>query len=108
MNVDVDVSVVAVSVVTVAVSVVTVAVSVVAALVVTVSAIIVVTGSVVNCLVIFHWHHLPNEVVVDSPVVGEDVVAIVVGPGMGWSLNLTSAMCTHCITSPDGLWKSMK
>ena len=37
--------------------------------------------------------------------VGGLTVAIV---GMGWSLNLTSAMCTHSIRSPDGLLNSMK
>ena len=40
-----------------------------------------------------------------SLVVGGSVPTVV---AMGWSLNLTSAMCTHSIRSPDGLLNSMK
>ena len=43
---------------------------------------------------------------VSSLVVDSVVVIIVVA--MGWSLNLTSAMCTHSIRSPEKLVNSMK
>ena len=52
--------------------------------------------------------------VVDTVVVGCGTGSLVVGGSvstvvvMGWSLNLTSAMCTHSIRSPDGLLNSMK
>ena len=42
-----------------------------------------------------------SSIVVDSVI----VIMVVV---MGWSLNLTSAMCTHSIRSPDGLVNSRK
>ena len=45
-----------------------------------------------------------GTMVVGSSVGGLTVAVVV----MGWSLNLTSAMCTHSIRSPDGLVKSMK
>ena len=41
-------------------------------------------------------------------VVVVDSVAAIIVVVMDWSLNLTSAMCTHSIRSPDGLVNSMK
>ena len=49
---------------------------------------------------------LPSLVVVCAVVM--TVVDDVVGTGIGWSLNITSPMCTHSITAPEGLWNSRK